>query len=128
MLTLIAVPYHLGEKDTAVGAGPSRVLDTGIAGRIKASGTRIEIGPSGNWQDVNTAITVAVRACRAVNRFPLIVAGNCNSCLGTLAALEDLEPGIVWFDAHGDFHTEQTSVSGSLEDVYFSTLHSAEAA
>lgn len=117
MLTLIAVPYHLGEKETAVGAGPSRVLDTGIASRIEASETRIDVGPRVSWQDVNTAITSTVQAARAANRFPLIIAGNCNSCLGTLAALEDLKPGIVWFDAHGDFHTEQTSLSGSLEGM-----------
>jgi arginase len=45
----------------------------------------------------------------------VVLAGNCNSCLGTLAALED--PGIVWFDAHGDFNTPETTISGALEGM-----------
>jgi arginase len=46
----------------------------------------------------------------------VILAGNCNSCLGTLSAF-DRPPGIVWFDAHGDFNTPETTISGALEGM-----------
>src|SRR5436190_20841456 len=117
MLRLIAVPYHLGRKSIAVGAGPSRVIDTGIASRIGAGSVSIDIGPQGSWQEVNTALTNAVRSAREAGCFPLLLAGNCNSCLGTLAAIQHPEAGIVWFDAHGDFHTQETTISGSLEGM-----------
>jgi arginase len=45
----------------------------------------------------------------------IVLAGNCSSCLGTLAALED--PGIVWLDAHGDFNTPETSISGAIDGM-----------
>jgi arginase len=53
---------------------------------------------------------VAAQDCLVV-----VLAGNCNSCLGTLAALE--HPGIIWFDAHGDFNTPETTISGALEGM-----------
>jgi arginase len=66
---------------------------------------------------VNGAVAGAVAGARAAGDLPVVLAGNCNSCLGTLAALTDVPPGIVWFDAHGDFHTKETSVSGSIEGM-----------
>jgi arginase len=45
----------------------------------------------------------------------IVLAGNCSSCLGSLAALED--PGVIWFDAHGDFNTPETTISGALEGM-----------
>ncbi len=48
---------------------------------------------------------------------PLVVSGNCNSCLGTLAAIDRHNCGIVWFDAHGDFNTPETSISGLLDGM-----------
>jgi arginase len=46
-----------------------------------------------------------------------VLAGNCNSCPGTLAAVANLRTGTFWFDAHGDFHTPETSLTGSLEGM-----------
>ena len=53
-----------------------------------------------------------VSAAIANEAFPLVVAGNCNSCLGSVAGLgpraESL--GVVWFDAHADFDTPDRSL------------------
>jgi arginase len=117
MLALIAAPYHLGERAKTVGTGPLRVLETGIGSKLAASSTTIDLGRSCSWQDVNNALATELVSARSRNAFPLVLAGNCNSCLGTLAAFQDLQPGILWFDAHGDFHTEHTSISGSLEGM-----------
>lgn len=47
--------------------------------------------------------------------------GNCNSSLGVLAGLQHsgsdskpLKVGLIWIDAHGDFNTPETSLSGWL--------------
>ncbi|GMR22509.1 MAG: arginase [Acidobacteriota bacterium] len=53
--------------------------------------------------------------------FSLGLLGNCNSSLGMLAGLQHsgptsraLEVGLIWIDAHGDFNTPETSLSGWL--------------
>jgi arginase len=46
---------------------------------------------------------------------PVVVAsGDCTTALGTVAGLQarGLEPGAIWLDAHGDFHTPRTTRSG----------------
>lgn len=46
----------------------------------------------------------------------VVVSGDCTTSIGTMAGLQrgGLTPGVVWFDAHGDFHTEATTISGYL--------------
>jgi arginase len=117
MIHFIVAPYHMGMRAEAVGAGPLHVQQTGVADRINATCSEIDVGRSANWTEVNRGIAAQVRHARKCGAFPLVLAGNCNSCLGTLAAIHDLQAGIVWFDAHGDFHTEETSSTGSLEGM-----------
>ena len=53
----------------------------------------------------------------AQSRAPaLVVSGDCTTSLAVLAGLQRAgrDVGIVWFDAHADFHTERTTISGYL--------------
>ncbi len=47
---------------------------------------------------------------------PVSLAGDCVSSLGVLAGVQraGLRPTLIWFDAHGDFNTWETSPSGFL--------------
>jgi arginase len=47
---------------------------------------------------------------------PIVYAGDCISILGVTAGLQrrGIDPTVVFFDAHGDFHTWETSPSGFL--------------
>ena len=47
---------------------------------------------------------------------PVSVAGDCCSSIGILAGLQlaGVDPTLVWFDAHGDFNTWETTPSGFL--------------
>jgi len=47
---------------------------------------------------------------------PVVVSGDCTTSLGIVAGLQraGLDPGIVWFDAHGDVQTPETTASGYL--------------
>jgi arginase len=47
----------------------------------------------------------------------VILSGNCNASLGTLAGLQNPKLGVLWFDAHGEFHTPDTSRSGFLDGM-----------
>jgi arginase len=102
---MIAVPYHLGRRAVEVGRGPLVILESLQLPCVMVEGT-------GGIAGINSQLTQAVLAHR---RPAVVLAGNCNSCLGTLAALDN--PGIVWFDAHGDFNTPETTISGALEGM-----------
>jgi arginase len=54
-------------------------------------------------------------AVRAGER-PVSIAGDCCSAIGVLAGLQwvGIDPALIWFDAHGDFNTWETSPSGFL--------------
>jgi len=101
---MIAVPYHLGRRAVEVGRGPLVILDALKQPCVLIEGEGIA--------DVNAKLAQAVAAH---SRPALILAGNCNSCLGTLSGLDN--PGVVWFDAHGDFNTPETTISGALEGM-----------
>lgn len=47
---------------------------------------------------------------------PVSIAGDCCATIGVLAGLQEagLQPTLIWFDAHGDFNTWETSPSGFL--------------
>jgi arginase len=55
----------------------------------------------------------------AVDRkaFPIVLAGNCNSCVGAVTGIGPSELGLVWLDAHGDFNTPETTESGFLDGM-----------
>ncbi|MGZ4198097.1 MAG: arginase family protein, partial [Solirubrobacteraceae bacterium] len=44
-------------------------------------------------------------------------AGNCNICLGALGGIGAARCGIVWLDAHGDYHTPDTTESGFFDGM-----------
>ncbi|MCI2455246.1 arginase family protein, partial [Listeria monocytogenes] len=51
--------------------------------------------------------------------FPLILGGDHSIAIGTLAGVakhyENL--GVIWYDAHGDLNTEETSPSGNIHGM-----------
>ena len=125
---IIEVPFHLGVESLSVGAGPRRLLDAGADLALGRGGHPAQVEHVRLWDDtakdldavvdVNRQIARAVRQAIEQEMVPVVLAGNCNSCLGTLAGLDgDDVTGIVWLDAHGDFNTPETSVSGLLEGM-----------
>ncbi|MFX0112781.1 arginase family protein, partial [Bacillus pumilus] len=51
--------------------------------------------------------------------FPIILGGDHSIAIGTLAGVskhyENL--GVIWYDAHGDLNTEETSPSGNIHGM-----------
>jgi arginase len=47
---------------------------------------------------------------------PVSIAGDCCTAIGVMAGLQraGIEPLFIWFDAHGDFNTWETTPSGFL--------------
>ena len=79
----------------------------------KAYGARFRMALSSN----HTADHVASMIQRDI--FPIGLLSNCNQLMGMLAGhqrakgrFSPLKVGLVWMDAHGDFNTPETSLSG----------------
>jgi arginase len=65
------------------------------------------------------AIADAVASARREGKAVLMTGGDCTHTTGVLGGLQDAHGpaarvGLVWFDAHGDFNTPKTSLSGML--------------
>jgi arginase len=52
------------------------------------------------------------------------LSGDCTSALATVAGLQrrGLAPGVLWLDAHADFHTPRTTRSGDLDRMALAML------
>jgi arginase len=118
---LIQVPYHLGREGELIGAGPpvlAEAIGTESVVVTRPGGFRNEIGAS---IGIARELARVVRETVAAGDFPLVLAGNCSTALGTVTGLEH-EVGVVWFDAHGDLHTPDTSPTGFFDGFALSLL------
>lgn len=64
-------------------------------------------------------IAVAVAEGRRAERSVLVIGGACDALPGILGGLQEAHGptakiGLVWFDAHGDFNTPRTTLTGML--------------
>src|SRR5579871_2307855 len=115
-LRLIVWPYHGGQRGVGMGAGASKLAeDAGVLAALARPGWRVctehvlpvdESRPE-IWRVFELARRLAerVRAARAEGALPVVLAGNCCSCLGTVSGVAggDLgaaDLGAVWLDAH----------------------------
>lgn len=106
--TVIAVPYHLDEHLPGLDfvLPPDRVVTADL--------------PGGDmWERLaarESAVAEAVSAVVADGGCPVVVSGDCFAALGVVAGLQAAGQtvGIVWFDAHGDVQTPETTASGYL--------------
>jgi arginase len=115
-----------------VGAGPQRLLDDGLQGDLAARGVASELqtidnadafeGEIGRSFELKRRIASAVAQAVADNRFPLVLAGNCNSTVGVCAGLPPERTGVIWFDAHPDFDTPEEHRSGYFDGMGAATL------
>lgn len=132
---LIQVPYDSGHRAKRMGRGPLRLVDAGAPdrlGRIAPVRMRaIEASSSfpteiGSAFELHRALSGAVAEARGEGALPIVLSGNCNSAIGTVAGLHRAMPeerlGVVWFDGHGDCNTPETFTGTFLDAMGLSTL------
>ncbi|MGH8093212.1 MAG: arginase family protein [Chthoniobacterales bacterium] len=130
-IRLLLVPYDSGQRNVRMGAGPEHLRAAGLAEHLAAAKHRVDaevIEPASmNWRaEVQTsfelmrAVAEKVRAARTAGRFPIILSGNCLVAVGVIAGL-GAGSGVLWIDAHGDFNTPQTTMSGFLDGMTLAT-------
>ncbi|MBO1911823.1 arginase, partial [Microvirga sp. 3-52] len=67
----------------------------------------------------NTSLAEKVEETVASGRFPLILGGDHSIAIGTLAGLASTYKnlGVIWYDAHADLNTSETSPSGNIHGM-----------
>jgi arginase len=124
-ISLIQVPYHAGDDSHGSSDGPRRLVDAGAVDLLEAQGHGVTVDVaqrSGPFRDtasssaaVNREVARLVRTAIDGGRLPLILAGSCVTCQGVLAGFDHALCGAVWIDAHADFNTPESGVSGFFQ-------------
>lgn len=128
---IIQVPYDSGHRSLRMGCGPEHFLRNGLEQVLREEGYDVFVDcvePDSPFRaEIKTAFELyrqlaeKVRLAHNNRIFPLVLSGNCNSALGTLAGVGWNELGIIWFDSHGDFNTPDTTESGFLDGMGLAT-------
>jgi arginase len=133
---IITVPFDSGMRETRMGRGPGHLLHLGIVERLRALGAEAhvsEIAPSSDVfpSEVRMAFEIQRQLASVVadahrrGSFSLVLSGNCNTAVGTVAGLRSASgktPAVCWFDAHADFNTPETTIGGFLDGMAVSML------
>ncbi|HEX2722544.1 MAG TPA: arginase family protein [Gemmatimonadaceae bacterium] len=125
---VIVVPYDSGHRGRRMGAGPGRLLDAGLLEVLRKTCDVVEANWVGLPDDFFPAepqaafelqrrVAGAVRRASERGAFPLVLSGNCNTAIGTIAGVGESTLGVMWFDAHGDFNTPDTTRSGFFDGM-----------
>lgn len=126
-LSLIPSPFALDQHRVSMGRAPGALLAAGLVDQLRSDGHTVNVverdlnlGSGAVLQRIgrNDAIlSEAVAAARRKDSLPVILGGDCLVSIGVAAGLRralDSDFGIAWFDAHGDFNTPDTTLSGYL--------------
>src|SRR5262245_41931226 len=132
-IQLVLVPYDTARRHWGMGSGPAHLVNHGLVEELEAAGHSVDVSivdaAGDEMAEVRTAfalmtgISTIVRGARDAGRFPLVLAGNCNTAVGTVAGLDYADSiGVFWFDAHGDFNTPDTTLTGVLDGMALAML------
>ena len=129
-ITIICVPYQVDVARWGYANGPQAFLDSGLIPLLEAKGHTIsqpiwiELPKAERTRDsvtnlgrIATRTAAAVReALEKADSFVLVLEGDCTHAVGPIGGLAQAKgnPGVVWFDAHGDLNTMETTTSGFL--------------
>lgn len=139
---LFGVPLDLGADRRGIDMGPDALRNDGLVEALAKLG--IEVQDMGNIRlpprPLNKKADAKLKnydeviaACRKVRDFvgesiadgyfPLVIGGDHSIAMGTTAALSMhyKKVGIIWIDAHGDFNTEETTITGNIHGMSFAT-------
>ena len=119
---LIQVPSMAGDECHPSAEGPRRLLDAGAQGILESRGIGVSIelverdGPfrdtASSTAAVNRRLAAAVGRAISAGELPLVLAGSCVASMGVLAGFDHSRCGVVWVDAHADFNTPESTVTG----------------
>lgn len=140
-IQIIGVPIDLGQTHRGVDMGPGAMRYAGLASRLAALGYHIR--DAGNiavpiretlseerQQHYLPAIRQACLAAyeagrRAVEEgaVPLFIGGDHTLAIGSIGGVTHNAPaGLIWIDAHADFNTPATTLTGNIHGMTLAAL------
>ncbi len=142
-VSIIGVAFDKGAGTPGVALGPSAIRYAGLKNRIEKIGYEVsDEGDILNSKEVKSGdavdglknlyevIDINGKICDKVyeilesGRFPLILGGDHSIAIGTVkgALKKNRNLGLIWFDAHGDINTHETSPSGNIHGMSVAAL------
>jgi arginase len=119
---LIDVPFAMGDDRHDASEGSRRLIagggrepfaERGIACRELRVARRAPFADTASaCLAVHRELAAAVAMASAAGELPIVIAGSCDAATGVLAGLARERCGIVWIDAHADFNTPDSTVTG----------------
>lgn len=141
-VALVGVPMDLGGGRRGVDMGPSAIRIAGLEREVKALGLdfrdlgNVPVEEPESLQPPNPrarfleeisdcCVRLRDRVLKLLEEgdFPLVVGGDHSIACGTIAGLashyhrKGSRIGLIWFDAHGDMNTPETSESGNIHGM-----------
>ena len=137
-ISLVGLPMDLGQTRRGVDMGPSAIRYAGIVDRLKSLKIDVEdlgdiainrLTNSSQFRFSLKKLTIVAEASAKLavkvdeivegGSFPLVLGGDHSIAIGTLAGVSKhfQNLGVIWFDAHGDLNTEETSPSGNIHGM-----------
>jgi arginase len=103
----VLVPFHLDEHEPELEPA-AEDFDEIVFGELAGGST---------WErlaELNELLAARVALELTNDGVPVVQSGCCTSALGTVAGMQRAgeDPAVIWFDAHGDLHTPESSTSG----------------
>lgn len=137
-ISIIGVPSDYGQRRRGVDMGPSAIRYAGVVERLEAldydvidkgdirlknKGEKLKEDPKLlNLEEIihlSEELAESVSSVIGENRFPLVFGGDHSIAIGTIAGLgkhyQNL--GVIWFDAHADLNTPDTTPSGNIHGM-----------
>ena len=146
-VTIIGVSMDLGADRRGVDMGPSAVRVAGLNERL--SGLGYEVTDAGNISVRNPemmritdrklkylpeiaaacqTLAIQVETSLEEGAIPIILGGDHSIAIGSVSGLSayyhkhEHRVGVIWFDAHGDMNTPETSPSGNIHGMPFAAI------
>jgi arginase len=125
---IISAPYDSGYRGLRMGAGPDYLMEGGLPEMLRSTErpplsfapVLPEVDPPAEVAtafELDRLVAEQVREAVAEGEFPLVLSGNCNTAVGTISGLDASDLGVVWFDAHADFNTPETTTTGFTDGM-----------
>jgi arginase len=131
-IRVLLVPYDSGRYRERMGRGPHHLFQSSVEPLLARLGHNVRVEeialPDPDPAEIKTAFALSravaerVRASRNEGAFPLVLSGNCNTAVGTITGCGCETTSVVWFDAHGEATTPETTTSGFLDGMGISIL------
>ncbi|WP_163102525.1 arginase [Peribacillus alkalitolerans] len=136
-ISIIGVPMDLGQTRRGVDMGPSAIRYAGIVERLEAlhydiedlgdisigqaerASTELKLRNLKSVAEGNTKLAEQVDQVISNGSFPLVLGGDHSIAIGTIAGVAKhyQNLGVIWYDAHGDLNTSETSPSGNIHGM-----------